>query len=81
MLRGFTVEYVTVKIPAFAIHRIFHRGSVSSVVRRRSYLVWGPEEPVDAGHLVDERDVLPEGVQRRSRRFGEIGAVERIGVV
>lgn len=46
-----------------------------------AYLVWGFEEPVNPGQLVDERDVLPEGVQGGPRRLGEVCAVERIGVI
>lgn len=46
-----------------------------------SYLVRSLEEPVDARELVDEGDVLPEGVERRARGLREVGAVERIGVI
>lgn len=41
----------------------------------------GFQEPVDSGYLVDERDVLSEGVQRGSGRLREVGAVKRIGVI
>lgn len=39
------------------------------------------EEPVNARELVDEGDVLPEGVERRPRGLREVGAVKRIGVI
>lgn len=39
------------------------------------------EESVDSCDLIDERNIFSEGVERRSGRFREIGAVERIGVV
>lgn len=33
------------------------------------------------GQLCGERDVLPEGVQRRPGGLGEVGAVEGVGVI
>lgn len=39
------------------------------------------EEPVDSCELVNEGDILSEGVQGGSGRLGKVGAVERIGVI
>lgn len=39
------------------------------------------EQPVDPRDLIDQRNVLPEGVQRWSGGLREVGAVERIRVI
>ena len=41
----------------------------------------GSEEPVDSSYLVDQRDLFPERVLRRSAGLREAGAVERIGII
>jgi len=46
-----------------------------------SDLVRSFEESVDSRDLVDEGNIFSEGVERRSGRFREVGAVERIGIV
>lgn len=45
------------------------------------YLLRGAEQAVHAGQLRAERDVLAEGVERRPGGLGEVGAVERVGVI
>lgn len=45
------------------------------------YLLRGAEETVHPGQLGGEGDVLPERVQRRPGGLGEVGAVERVGVI
>lgn len=46
-----------------------------------AYLVRSFEQPVDSCNLIDQSDVLPEGVQRWPGGLGEIGAVERISII
>lgn len=36
---------------------------------------------MDSSYLIDERNIFPERVQRRSGGLGEIGAVEWVGII
>lgn len=36
---------------------------------------------MDSSYLIDQRNIFPERVQRRSGGLGEIGAVEWIGII
>lgn len=36
---------------------------------------------MDSSYLIDQRNICPKGVQRRSGGLGEIGAVEWIGII
>lgn len=59
----------------------FCRAVLEEYLNRTPYLMRGFELPMDSGNLVYERNIFSECVERWSRRFGEIGAVERIGII